>query len=164
MAIPTKYDIEFSCGHKETKDLSKTAPGKRKARSFGLGKNFVCSRCFKKQGHDALEKQNQQQLVDAGAFESEYQLPAIQGTQKQINWATRVRYEVLAEIVDSDESESDQRTAVHVIDVAKAIPKAGWWLDNCTDKSLTVDDLIELITTAVEDDAGRDEVQLENPF
>lgn len=164
MAIPEEFDIKFSCGHKETKDLSKYPAGKRKARAFGLGKNFVCSRCFKKQGHDALEKQNQQQLIDAEAFEAEYQLPAIQGTEKQVSWATRVRYEVLAEIVDSDESASDQRTAVHVIDVAKAIPKAGWWLDNCTDKNLVVDDLIELITTAVEDDADRDEVQLENPF
>lgn len=164
MAIPTQFKIEFSCGHTETKDLSKSAPGKRKARAFGLGKNFVCSKCFKKQGHESLEKQNQQQLIDAEAFETEYQLPAIRGTEKQINWATRVRYEVLAEILDSDESESDQHLAAHVIDVARAIPKAGWWLDNCTDKNLTVDDLIELITTAVDEDDDRDEVPLENPF
>ena len=162
MAISETFSIEFSCGHTESKDLSSTPAGKRKAKAFGLGKNYVCSKCFKAKGKAELEKQNKQQLVDAQSFEEDHGLPEIEGSEKQISWATRVRYEVLAEIVDSDESENDQHVAKRVIEISKSIPKAGWWLDNCTDKSLTVDDLIELITTAVDDES--DEITLENPF
>src|SRR5699024_10988774 len=125
-------------------------------------KNYVCSKCFKAKGKAELEKQNKQQLVDAQSFEEEHGLPEIEGSDKQIPWATRVRYEVLAEIVDSDESENDQHVAKRVIEISKSIPKAGWWLDNCTDKSLTVDDLIELITTAVDNEP--EEITLENPY
>src|SRR5699024_4349937 len=50
VAIPKKLPIEFSSGHTETKAMSDKPAGKRKAHAYGLGKNFVCSRCFKKQG------------------------------------------------------------------------------------------------------------------
>ena len=60
MAIPTTFSIQFKCGHSETKDLSSTPAGKRKARAFGLGKNFVCSRCFKASRRDELDKHDQE--------------------------------------------------------------------------------------------------------
>jgi len=164
MAVPEKFQITFTCGHIETKDLSTTPAGKRKARAFGMGKNFVCATCFKAKGKAELEKQNRQQLVDAQSFEEEHAIPEIDGSEKQISWATRVRYEVLTEIMDSEDTDSHQRTANNVLEIAKNIPKAGWWLDNCTDKSLTVADLIELITTAVDDVEDRETCQLENPF
>ena len=162
MAIPEIFSIEFSCGHTESQDLSSTPPGKRTATAFGRGKHYVCSKCFKAKGKAELEKQNKQKLIDAQSFEEEHGLPEIEGSEKQISWATRVRYEVLTEIVDSDESENDQHVAKRVIEISKSIPKAGWWLDNCTDKSLTVEDLIELITTAVDEES--EEITLENPF
>src|SRR5699024_12706669 len=71
VAIPKTFAIDFSCGHTETKDLSDTPAGKRRGKVFWLGKNYVCSKCFKAKGKAELEKQNKQQLVDAQSFEEE---------------------------------------------------------------------------------------------
>jgi len=164
VAIPTKLPIEFSCGHTETKDLSDTPAGKRKSRAFGLGKHFVCSKCFKKQGRQNLEQLNQEILVDAMGFEHDHNLPDLQGTEKQTNWATRIRFEVLNAIWESDESPEQQAQAKQVIKSTKDLPNAGWWIDNLRDtKDLEVDDLIELIITAV-DEPSKDRIDSENPF
>ena len=164
MAIPTKLPIKFSCGHTETKDLSSTPAGKRKSRAFGLGKNFVCSRCFRKQGQESLEQLNREILANAMAFEEDHSLPELQGSEKQVAWATKIRYEVLSDIVDSDDSATQQAQATQVLDTAHHLSQAGWWIDNCRDTSeLDTDDLIELITTAV-DESETDHIQTENPF
>lgn len=164
MAIPTKLPIKFSCGHIETKDLSSTPAGKRKSRAFGLGKNFVCSKCFRKQGQQSLEQLNKEILANAMAFEEDHSLPELQGSDKQITWASRIRYEILSDIVDSDPSATQQAQAANVLDKAQHLLHAGWWIDNLRDTSeLDYEDLIELITTAVEDsDEAR--VHTENPF
>lgn len=164
MAIPTKLSITFSCGHRETKDLSDTPAGKRKSRAYGLGKNFVCSKCFKKQGQQNLDHLNKETLADAMGFETEHDLPELEGSEKQVTWATKIRYEVLSEIKESDESPSQQGQAHNVLVLATDLTKAGWWIDNLRDTSdLHVDDLIELITTAV-DDPDPNRVDTENPF
>jgi len=164
VAIPTKLSIEFSCGHTETKDVSHKPEGKRKSWAFGLGKNFVCSRCFKKQGRANLEQQDQEVLADAMGFEEDHDLPELQGSDKQIKWATRIRYTVLTEILDSDESTDQQSEARNTLETAKRLIHAGWWIDNLRDTSdLDTDDLIVLITTGV-DDADDDHIASENPF
>lgn len=162
MAIATKLPITFTCGHSETKDLASTPAGKRKAKAYGLGKNFVCTKCFRSSNQQALDKDNRQQLIDAQAFEEEHGFPELTGSAKQASWATRHRYQVLSEVLDSDdESPSGQATPEQVIDAAKTLTRAGWWLDNTTDKGLDVDDLIELITTAIDHE---DLETTENPF
>lgn len=163
MAIPTKLPIEFSCGHTETKDLSHKPAGKRKAHAFGLGKNFVCSRCFKKQGRANLERQDQELLADAMGFEEDHGLPELQGSDKQIKWATRIRYAVLTDILDS-ESPIQQYEAANTLETAKRLTHAGWWIDNLRETAdLDMDDLIELITTGA-DDTDDDHIASENPF
>ncbi|MGQ7786615.1 hypothetical protein [Nesterenkonia sp. K-15-9-6] len=158
MAIPTTYDITFQCGHTEAKDLSDTPAGKRKGRAFGLGKNFVCGRCFRKRGKEDLQKQNQQTLLDAEAFDAEHSLPALEGTEKQVDWATRARYEAVASILDDDPA-GDDGTAI--LAAARTLTRAGWWIDNTTDSDLDTDDLIELITTAQDD---TEYLETENPY
>ncbi|GAA3278235.1 hypothetical protein [Nesterenkonia halobia] len=155
MAIPTTFDIEYTCGHTETTDLSATPAGKRKGRAFGLGKNLVCSKCFKKKGKEELAKQNQQTLIEAGEQAEALDLPELDGTEKQVDWATRARYEALASIQD----DAAEATAAKTIDAAKQLVRAGWWIDNTTDKELDAEDLVELITTAAED---TDWVECEN--
>lgn len=161
MAIPTTFSIQFKCGHSETKDLSSTPAGKRKARAFGLGKNFVCSRCFKASRRDELDKHDQDLLIQAQGFEEEHGLPELTGSEGQVRWATRLRYQVLTDLIDAAETHQPAFDAEQVIDVAKLLVRAGWWIDNTRDKDLTVDDLLTLITTAIDED---DLVATENPF
>lgn len=164
VAIPTHFPIEFSCGHTETKDLSDTPAGKRTNRAFGLGKNFVCSRCFKKRGKQNLERLNQELLADAMAFEQDHDLPALEGSEKQTNWATRIRFDVLNSILEAEDARPESTQGQDVIHVSKQLPHAGWWIDNLRDTSaLEVDDLIELISTAV-DDPDNMPIETENPF
>lgn len=164
MAIPTKLSITFRCGHREVQDLSDTPAGKRKSRAYGLGKHFVCSKCFKQQGQQNLDQLNKETLADAMGFESEHDLPELEGSEKQITWATKIRYDVLSEIKESDESPGQQAQAHDVLVIATDLTKAGWWIDNLRDTSdLHVDDLIELITTAV-DEPVLDRIETENPF
>ncbi|MGM7669285.1 hypothetical protein [Microbacterium sp. A93] len=161
MSIPTKFPIRFTCGHIETKDLASTLAGKRKAKAFGLGKNLVCSKCFRSSNREERNRENRQQLIDAQTFDEEHGLPELTGSDKQIAWATRNRDQVLTEIIGSDETDSDRAEADQVVEAVKSLTRAGWWLDNTTDKDLDVEDLIELITTAIDE---TDAVINENPF
>src|SRR5699024_9869026 len=163
-AIPTKLPITFSCGQTETKDLSSTPAGKRKSRAYGLGKHFVCAKCFKKQGQQNLDEFNKETLADAMGFEKEYDLPELEGSEKQVPCATKSRYEVPSEITDSDETPSQHAQANNLFAIAPDLTTAGWWIDNFRDTSdLQVDGLIELITTAV-DEPDEDRIDTENPF
>lgn len=161
MAIATALPVQFKCGHSETKDFSSTPPGKRKAKAFGLGKNFVCSRCFKASRREDLERQNQEVLIHAQGFDEEHGLPELTGSDKQIRFATRIRYQVLSDIITTAENDRQSFEPEQVVDAAKSLVRAGWWLDNTTEKHLNVDDLITLITTAIDED---DLVGTENPF
>ncbi|MCD0174039.1 hypothetical protein [Micrococcus luteus] len=164
MAIKTKLPIEFSCGHTETVDLARVPAGRRKAHAFGLGKNRVCTRCFRKKSGEDLELQNRQALLDADQFAQEHDLPDLTGSDKQVNWATRVRYQVLSDVLDSDETPEQQAQASRVVAAARELTRAGWWLDNTTDKDLTVGDFCELILTADESSNDVERIETENPF
>lgn len=159
MAIKTALPIAFSCGHTETVDLAHVPAGRRKNHAFGLGKNRVCTKCFKTQGAADLDKLNRQTLLDATEFEQEHELPELTGTEKHLNWATRIRYQVLAAVLE----EQDEETASEAFAAARALTRSGWWIDNCADKDLDTDDHLELITTADESDQPAS-IETENPF
>lgn len=161
MAIPTTLSIQFKCGHAEAKDLSSTPPGKRKAKAFGLGKNYVCSRCFKASRRDEIDKYNQDLLIESQGFDEQHSLPELTGSEGQVPWATRLRYQRLTTLIDAADTHQPAFDADHVIEVAKSLVRAGWWIDNTRDKDLEVDDLLTLITTAIDED---DLVTTENPF
>ncbi len=161
MAIPTTLSIQFKWGHSQTKDLSSTPAGRRKAKAFGLGKNFVCSRCFKASRRAELDKHNQDLLIQAQGFDEEHGLPELTGSDKQVRWATSLRYAVLTELIDAAETHRRAFDAEQVIEVAKSLVRSGWWIDNTRDEGLDVDDLLTLITTAIDED---DLVATENPF
>lgn len=164
MAIKTKLPIEFSCGHTETVDLAHVPAGRRKAHAFGLSKNRVCSPCFRAQGKADLEQHNRQTLLDAAEFEQQHELPDLTGSDKQINWATRVRYQALSQVLDSDETPEQQAQATRVLAAAHELTRSGWWIDNATDKDLTVEDIYELILTADESARDGERSETENPF
>src|SRR5699024_3203216 len=164
VAIPTKLPIEISGDHTEPKDLSHKPAGKRNAHAFALGKNIVYSSCIKKQGQANHQRQEQEVLADAMGFEEDHELPELQGSDKQIKWATRIRYTILADILDSEESPRQRSEGAHTLETAKRLINAGWWIDNLRDTSdLDTDDLIELITTGV-DNTDDDHIASENPF
>lgn len=79
-----KYDVTFSCGHTETVQLF----GKTKSREDKIEyweRSGFCSECYKKQQAEITEKRTK----EAG-------LPGLEGTEKQIAWANKIRLELIS--------------------------------------------------------------------
>lgn len=161
MAVATEYEIDFSCGHTETRDLSYKPAGDRQGLANWLSKKGTCSECFKKQkGKEDLEERMQE--VTAG--KQRLELPDLGGSEKQVKWGELNRDKLIRaaheELTEGDapemtEDEFEARILVH----ARRINRAGWWMDN---KDAEVEDLEELVSTALDD--GDAQAGTENPY
>lgn len=165
MAIPTKARITYTCGHRETRDLSDTPAGKRKSKAQWFAKNFTCTRCFKDSRTGEAAKDANQRALDAEAFAEQHGLPELTGSQKQVFWASILRHETLAVVLDGHERSEA------VTEAAQRITWAGWWMDNLNwkdrqDHDYDAEDFAELILSGPAAQAERDEthVETENPY
>ena len=75
-----------------------------------------------------------------------------------------MRYQVLSDVLVSDETPDQHQQITVVLAAAQTLTRAGWWLDNATDKDLTVEDICELILTAEEPAEDVERIETENPF
>ena len=162
MAIPTTISIKYKCGHTRSTDLATIPAGRRKSHAYGLGKNRVCGRCFAKDnaaGRDEfLRKRNAEELAEAEVFEETHELEPLQGSEKQLSWATRARYELLAGALEAP-STTDRAFTDSILPAARRILRAGWWISNADTEP---EDVEELVTTALDEEAGH--IESENPF
>lgn len=158
MAIPTVFTIDFKCGHTEERDLSDKAAGRRKGFASWLASQD-CTECFKKKGSQEFKEQLYQQAVEN---QTRLELPELEGTPKQVPWATTVRDELLMgafeELVRGEDAAlSEDEFEEQYLVPARAIVTARWWIDY---RDTETKDLLECLTTALDDGA---EVN-ENPF
>ncbi|MBF6671133.1 hypothetical protein [Glutamicibacter sp. FBE19] len=161
MAVATKYKIKFTCGHSEVKDLATTPAGKRANKATWMGKTFKCSKCFRAKGKEELAKDNAELLAEAEVFEDEHDLPELEGSEKQIPWATRIRYQCLAaglEHLDGNDEQIDE-----VLDAARTLTKSGWWIDY---KDMDAHEVYEVVTTGAVSakQKAAETIETENPF
>lgn len=163
MAIPTHYDIDYSCGHSETRDLSEKPAGSRAGYAEFLARG-KCWECFKKsndrKNSASRKKFLEEKNASAVADSKKLGLPQLQGSAKQVPWATSVRVELIQsahDVLVMGESPlmSDQEFDEKILEPAKLIRRAGWWLSN---KDADVEDLEELVNDVEELDT------CENPF
>ena len=161
MAVATKYKIKFTCGHSEIKDLSDTPAGKRANKATWMGKNFSCNKCFKAQGQQELAKDNAEMLAEAEVFEEENDLPELEGSEKQIPWATRIRYTTLAAGLEHEQA-SEERIN-EILEAARTLTKCGWWIDY---KDMDPDEVYEVVTTGAvtAKQKAEETIETENPF
>lgn len=123
MAIKTKYSIKFTCGHSQVTDLGTVPAGKRESRAKWYAKNRVCGKCFKAQGVAELAKDNAQILAEAEVFEQENDLPELTGSEKQVPWATQIRYRMLSDGLENIGEQSPE--AGNLWAAAKTIIRSG---------------------------------------
>ena len=151
MAIPTVWDIPYSCGHTEQKDLSHKPAGKRAAFATWFGTKYVCSDCFTPSGalnesstecdaRDAAEAEK----ARADAARDGIPLDLV-GSDKQIPWALKIRrsllrdaYSALVETGQMTETEFEE----HVLLAARPLDRARFWIDN---RDTNAADLPELL-------------------
>jgi len=161
MPVPTKVRIPYKCGHTAAADLSKIPAGKRKSRAKWYSENFDCPDCFKQQRQKSSEQAANQRALDAEAFAEAHELPELDGSEAQVKWASIIRHETVAAVVDD---EADDAGAV--LDAARQIRWAGWWMDNLNwserkDHDMDSADYAELILTGPAAQAERDETHIE---
>jgi hypothetical protein len=78
-----KYDVKFSCGHTETKELfGKGTERERKIEYWE--QNGICTECYKKQQAELMAAKTQ-----------EMSLPTLEGSEKQIAWAEKIRVQMI---------------------------------------------------------------------
>ncbi|MGI5840148.1 MAG: hypothetical protein ACOX8W_10885 [bacterium] len=122
-----KYNINYSCGHKGTVGLvGKYSERERKIEWMEQG---VCPDCYKAQQEAKRAAENKAAAVaaaDAG-------LPALKGSEKQINWANSIRADLITglEKIRALAIEANQPQAiVGTIDAIINNGSAKFWIDN----------------------------------
>ena len=87
-----KYQIEFSCGHTETRDIiGRVSDRESKAEWMAQG---LCSECWEEE----KKRQFEEQKMKAAEEAREYGLPELTGSEKQIAWANTLRQEWIKKI------------------------------------------------------------------
>jgi len=122
-----QYNVTRACGHEETVNLI----GKHKLREWRLENvepNKLCHTCY----HAELERQREKATAEAIEAAKEMELPALDGTEKQVAWAERIRQEILLRAEGflhgniTDEQRADLMTG---LDHLQQIESASWWID-----------------------------------
>lgn len=80
-----QYPITYKCGHSEVKQLY--GPGKDRERIINGAKNQLCPACYKRE-----------QTRAAAEWSTTQGLPALTGTEAQVNYAVAVRRQLLEEL------------------------------------------------------------------
>lgn len=150
MAVQTTFEIEFACGHKETRDLSDKPAGKRKGFANWLaGKD--CLACWREGTKDQRTKARREA---AAANAQKLDLPDLDGTENQLMWAPIFRDSVIQNAHEElcrgeDAAMSEEEFESRIMSHARMITRAGWWMDN---SDAEPGDLEELVSTALGDD------------
>lgn len=164
MSIPTIHTIAHKCGHSEDRDLSEVPAGQRAGKAqWWAGR--PCLACFKKASKRTLSKevQSEREALRQEALDDQARshLPILLGSDKQTPWATEIRFKLLRDayeelVQDGGQSETDFEDTV--LEPARGIGRAKWWIDN---REATSEMIIELLADpGLEPDANDNE----NPY
>lgn len=81
-----KYNVKFSCGHEEVRELFGKV-SERERRIAYWQENGICSECYRKR-------------QEAEIAEKSKGLPELEGTEKQIAWAKKIRLEKIEQLTE----------------------------------------------------------------
>ncbi|WP_053353935.1 hypothetical protein [Leucobacter musarum] len=156
--------VTHACGHSQVRDLSDTAKSQRAEKRdwWATQKCRACSteewkrsRPMSAEFKAKLEARKQEAFDDA----ERQGLSPLQGTDKQVGFATEVRYKILTELYDElvqsgqmTEDEYEEKVVV----LARRINRARFWLDH---KESSTEVLLEDL-----EDPGAQNIGTENPF
>lgn len=165
MTEQRSYMITHVCGHTQARDLSKDPASKRGAKAEWWSTQ-TCTACLKAQPRRKMpvsrevQAERDKRMQEALADQEASNLPPLnRGSEKQRDWALRVRFELIqtayADLVQSEEITEDEFDE-QVLAPARRIDTARWWLDV---KDNTTEELIRDLADVPEEALGT-----ENPF
>lgn len=85
-----KYTVTFSCGHEGEVNLYGKA-AERDRRIAWYEKEGICPDCYRKMKEEERRKADEELAAYADKIETEYNLPELEGTEKQVAWARKIR-------------------------------------------------------------------------
>ena len=85
-----KYYVTFSCGHEGEVNLYGKA-AERDRRIAWYEEEGICPDCYRKMKEEERRKADEGLAAYADKIETEWNLPELEGTEKQIAWARKIR-------------------------------------------------------------------------
>ena len=161
MSVKTIWHIRHACGHEIDRDLSDLRPSARagRARFYAEGD---CPSCWgaKKRAADTRRWREDQRIAQL-AWERVSAMPALDGSEKAVAWAERIRHHLLtaANELFRDTGRDDEVFEADIEDPARRITSASWWIDQ---RDADPADLAELVADAAADSPVS--ASTENPY
>ena len=117
------YDVGYACGHTQVIELfGKTSQRYEKIEYLERG---LCPDCYREKKQEEREQENER----AAKLAKNLGLSELEGSVKQVAWATTIRQRIYENICKSD----TEHPSFGYTLVAKAISlevSAKWWIDN----------------------------------
>ncbi|CAM5243175.1 hypothetical protein [Streptomyces hirsutus] len=164
MAVRTQWTITHDCGHEVVHDLSDRPADKRAGFARWLAtKN--CTDCWKAARDADIESKEQwlatkrvEERQAAAEWTERFDMPSLEGPEKALDWGERSRHQLMitAHTALVVEGAWDENDWAELEERARAITRAGWWIDQ---RDAEGSDLLELLDAATESDRGT-----ENPY
>ena len=115
------YYGSFSCGCEGRVNI--VGPGKDREWKKEVAFTKKCPDCYK----IFLEEEKERKNKEAAEKAVEMELPGLEGSEKQISWATTLRQE----FIEKSERSTSKEEGIMVFDyILKNKTKASWWIDN----------------------------------
>ncbi|MEU0844020.1 hypothetical protein ABZ370_31715 [Streptomyces sp. NPDC005962] len=163
MAVRTQWTVEHACSHQVVHDLSGRPADKRAAFARWLAAKD-CTNCWKARDADTESKEEWLAAKRAAeqeaalAWAKQFDMPQLEGPEKALGWGERSRHQLMAAAHTAlvEEGTWDEADWAELEEKARAITRAGWWIDQ---RDAEGTDLLELLDAATVADRGT-----ENPF
>jgi len=146
VAVDDMVPVRHSCGHEQEHDMSARDLSERRRFAKWLSKR-QCNECWRAERRKAERTQ-------VAAWEHRINMPPLSGSPKQLDWGARVRHDLLI-AAREQWGGSDEEFSERLLEPAKTIINAGWWIDN---RDADPSDLPDLLADAVATEG------YENPF
>lgn len=111
-----RYHIVYKCGHEENVNLNGRQNSQSYADWLAAG---VCKECYQAQ-----------KLADRKAYNAAEGLPELTGTERQVAWADKIRYELYREIKNILNVYYEDEGKEELLNWLKGQAEAKFWIDN----------------------------------
>jgi len=124
----SKFQIKRACGHEETIQIY--GPTRDRARKAEWEESKLCPDCYA----DRRETERTSERLQAAEAAAKDGLPALEGSQKQLDWALTIRARQLAGIAAylaprPAKPGSEELLAAVLADI-RGQTSAAWWIDH----------------------------------
>jgi hypothetical protein len=128
--VQTQWPVFHVCGHRQEHDLTKITPKDRESRARWLATR-VCTKCWKSLTPEPTVGSGAAQAA-ADTWTQVRSLPLLEGTPKQVTWATSIRATMLTRLWEHRaKAGMDPDEFVRRVEFpAKEIREASFWIEH----------------------------------